>query len=145
MYHAVIFTFPIHNLIVQIWPRKLFSLYVGLIRDALNILTGKSYITQRHIKFYHSMHHISSQLFSLVRAPTRTRWHHSRIIDITRQHADHLHRWRHIRLCFKNFYMDMISRFLHKEFYFTANRHTILQYEHWHIFNTQFGMHNICA
>ena len=67
---------------------------IRLIRDTLNISTAKSYITQRHIKFYHSMHRMSSPLFSLVRAPTRTFWHHSRIIDITRQDTDHLHRCR---------------------------------------------------
>lgn len=62
------------------------------IRDTLKITTVKSYITQRHIKFFHDMRHMSSPLFSVIRAPTRTTWHQSRIIDITQQHTDHLHR-----------------------------------------------------
>jgi len=66
---------------------------IKFIRDTLHISTVKSFITQRHIKFYHNMHHIPSPLFSLVRAPTRTCWHQSRIIDITQEQTDHLHRW----------------------------------------------------
>ena len=70
---------------------------IRFIRDTLNISTVKSYITQQHINFYLPMRHMSLPLFSLVRAPRRTFWHHSRIIDIKKQHSDHLHRWRRIR------------------------------------------------
>jgi hypothetical protein len=36
---------------------------------------------------------MSSPLFSPVRPPICTFWHHSRIIDITREHIDHPYRW----------------------------------------------------
>ena len=45
---------------------------IRFIRDALNISTVKSYITQRHVIVYRSMPHMSSPLFLVVRAPTRT-------------------------------------------------------------------------
>ena len=49
-----------------------------------------SYITQLNIKLYHSMRHMSSPLFLVVRAPTLNCWQRSRIINITRQHTDQL-------------------------------------------------------
>ena len=69
------------------------------IRDTLKISTVLSYITQRQIKFFHAMRHLSSPLFSVIRAPTRTAWHRSRIIDITQQYTDYPHQlgflWQH--------------------------------------------------
>jgi hypothetical protein len=43
---------------------------IKFIRDTLHISTVKSFIIQRHIQFYHNIHHMSSPLFSHVRAPT---------------------------------------------------------------------------
>jgi hypothetical protein len=62
------------------------------IRNTWNISTVKGYITQNYIKFYDNIQHMSSPLFSIIRPPTRTIWHASRIIDITQQPTDHLHR-----------------------------------------------------
>jgi hypothetical protein len=68
------------------------------IRNTWNISTVKGYITQNYIKLYDTIQHMSSPLFSIIRPPTRTIWHASRIIDITQQPTDHLHRWKIITL-----------------------------------------------
>ena len=112
--------------------------------ETLNISTFKSYITQRHIKFYHSMRHGSSPLFSFVRAPSRSCWHHSRVIDINNQHTIHLHRWRLIwhpnsllmqrphTLCIKKFSTEMISRFLRFLFCYSSYNPTVGTVSHFY-------------
>ena len=62
---------------------------IRFIRDTLNISTVKSHTTQWHVKIYHSMRHVSSTIFSVVRATTRICWHRSRILHIARP-SDHL-------------------------------------------------------
>lgn len=66
--------------------------YIRNIRNTWNVTTVKTFITQNYIKFYDNMQHMSSPLFSIVRPPTRTIWHNSRMIDITEQPTDHLYR-----------------------------------------------------
>ena len=48
---------------------------IRLMRDTLNISTVKSYITQRHIKFHHSMRHMSSPLFHFLASFTNNRYY----------------------------------------------------------------------